>query len=92
MFWREETLVASLTDCNVIYVCNWYGMSISQFLKDNSYLDNVFHSFSNLCPTDVFPANLNMLQELLLIRSDVLEYSTDYFLEEHEIEFFISYL
>ena len=55
-------------------------------------LDNVLCSFSYFCRTDVSPARLNLLQELLLIRNDVLECNTDNFLEEHEIEFFVSVL
>jgi hypothetical protein len=47
---------------------------------------------SYLCHTDVSPACLNLLQELLLIHNDVLESSIDNFLEEHEIALFISVL
>ena len=83
MFLGEDTLAASLTGRNVSYVCARYGLSISQFLNDDSYLDNVLCSFSNLCHVDVSPSHLNLLQELLLIRNDVLECSTDNFLEKH---------
>ena len=65
MFLREDILAASLTGRNVIYVCSRYGLSISQFLNDDSYLENVLCSFSDICHTDVSPAGLNLLQELL---------------------------
>jgi hypothetical protein len=54
MFFREDTLAASLTGHNIIYVCNWYGMSISQFLNDDSYFDNVLCGFSITSAAQMF--------------------------------------